>query len=85
MAVTLGPFHLANAPFLHDLLPATRTPVTVADAAEVEALATITDTPPCRLLLDCAADAERSAWSVDIVLHCHARSRNPILDEAWNS
>ena len=74
---------MANAPF--DLLPATRTPVTVADAAEIENLVTITDTPPGRLLLDRAADAVRSTWSLDTALHGHARDRNPILDEAWNS
>ncbi|HLI37752.1 MAG TPA: hypothetical protein VKV80_10485 [Streptosporangiaceae bacterium] len=63
MAVTLEPFHLANAPFLHELLPVTHIPVTVADAAEAEALVTITDTPPGRLLLDRAADTVRSTWS----------------------
>jgi hypothetical protein len=83
MAVTLEPFHVANAPF--DLLPAARTPVTVADAAEIEVLVTITDTPPGRLLLDRAADTVRSTWSLDTALQDHARGRNPILDEAWNS
>jgi len=85
VAVTLEPFHLANAPFLHDLLPATRTPVTVADAAEIESLVTIADMPPSQLLLELAADTERSTWSLGTSLHGHARSRNPILDEAWNS
>jgi hypothetical protein len=49
LAVTLEPFHIANA---FSLLPAGRTPVTIADAAEIEALVTITDTPPGRLLLE---------------------------------
>jgi hypothetical protein len=46
LAVTLEPFHIANARF--DLFPATRTPVTVADAAEIENLATITGVSPGR-------------------------------------
>ncbi len=83
LAVTLEPFHVANAEF--NLLPAARTPVTVADAAEIEILVTITDTPPGRLLLDRAADDVRSTWSLDTALNGHARSRNPILDDAWNS
>jgi hypothetical protein len=85
MAVTLEPFHLANASFLHDLRPATRIPVAVADAAEIEGLVTITDAPAAQLLRDRAADAERSTWSLDTVLHGHAHTRNRILDEAWNS
>lgn len=73
MAVTLEPSHLANAPFLRDLLPATRTPVAVADAAEIEGLVTITDTPTAQLLRERGADAARSTWSLDTVLQgrCH--------------
>jgi hypothetical protein len=82
MAVTLEPFHVANAPF--DLLPASRTPVTVVDTAEIEVLVTITDAAPGQLLLDRAADTVRSTWSLDTALQGHARSRNTILDEAWN-
>ena len=83
LAVTLEPFHMANAQF--DPLPATRTPVTVADAAEIENLVTITDMPPGQLLLDRAADNVRSTWALDTALHGHARDRNPVLDEAWDS
>ena len=83
LAVTLEPFHMANAPF--NLLPAARTPVTVADAAEIEVMVTITGTSPGSILLDRAADEVRSTWSLDTALNGHARSRNPILDEAWNS
>ena len=83
LAVTLEPFPVANAPF--DLRPAARTPVTVADTAEIEVLVTITGTPPGRLLLERAADDVRSTWPLDTALNGHARSRNPILDEAWNS
>ena len=71
LAVTLEPFHIANA---FSLLPGGRTPVTIADAAEIEVLVTITDTPPGRL-----------RWSLDTALYEHERSLNPILDEAWNS
>lgn len=74
---------MANAQF--DSLPAMRTPVTVTDDAETEQLVTITDTPPGRLLLDRAANAVRSTWSLDSALHGYARDRNPVLDEAWNS
>jgi hypothetical protein len=83
LAVTLEPFHMANAQF--DPLPATCIPVTVADAAELENLVTTTDTPPGRLLLDRAADKARSTWSLGTALHGHARDRNPVLDGAWNS
>jgi hypothetical protein len=83
LAVTLEPFHIANAPF--NLLPPTHTPVTIADAAEIEVLVTITDIPPGQLMLDRAADNVRSTWALDTALNSHARSRNSILDEAWNS
>lgn len=83
LAVTLEPFHLANARF--DPLTVTRTPVTVADAAEIENLVTITDTPPGQLLLDRAADVVRSTWPLDAVLQDHSRDRNPVLDKAWDT
>jgi hypothetical protein len=83
LAVTLEPFHMANAGF--DPLPPARTSVTVADSAEIETLVTITDSPPGRVLLDRAADEVRSTWTLDAALHGHAHGRNPILDEAWNS
>jgi hypothetical protein len=82
LAATLEPFHMANAQF--DPLPSTRTPVTVADAAEIENLVTITDMAPGQLLFDRAADTSRSTWSLDTALQGHARNRNPVLDEAWN-
>ena len=85
MAVTLEPFHVANASFLRGLLPATRIPVTVTDAAEIEGLVTIADTSPGRLLLDRADDAERSTWALDTALNGHSRRRNSILDEARNT
>lgn len=75
--------HAANAPF--NLLLAARTPVTVADAAEIEVMVTITDASPGSLLLERAADDVRSTWSLDTALDGHARNPNPILDEAWNS
>ena len=83
LAVTLEPFHIANAGF--DPFPATRTPVTVADAAEIENLATITGISPGRLLLDRAADEVRSTWSLDTAFEGRARDRNPVLDQAWDS
>jgi hypothetical protein len=64
--------------------PATRTPVAVADAAEIEDLVIITGMPAAQLLGERAAGAARSTWSLDTVLHGHARSRNRILDQAWN-
>jgi hypothetical protein len=82
LAVTLEPFHIANA-FI--LLPAGRTPVTVADAAEIEVLVTITDTPPGQLLLERADGNVRCTYSLDTALYEHEHTLNPILDEAWNS
>ena len=83
LVVTLEPFHVANAGF--DPLPTTTTHITVADAAEIENLVTITDMPPGQLLLDRASDKVRSAWSLDTILADRARDRNPVLDEAWDS
>jgi hypothetical protein len=83
LAVTLEPFHIANTAFA--LLPPSQTPVTVASGAEIEDLVTITDIPPGQLLLDRAADAMRSTWALGTALNDRVRSRNPILDEAWNS
>jgi hypothetical protein len=83
LAVTLEPFHIANAGF--DPFPVTRTPVTVADASEIENLATITSISPGRLLLDRAADDVRSTWSLDTAFKGHSRNRNPVLDQAWES
>ena len=82
LAVTLEPFHIANA---FSLLPTGHTPVTVADAAEIEVLVTITDTPPGQLLLERAADSIRFTWSLDTDLDAHEHSLNPILDDAWSS
>jgi hypothetical protein len=83
LAVTLEPFHIANAGF--DPFPVTRTPVTVADASEIENLATITSISPGRLLLDRAANDVRSTWSLDTAFKGHSRNRNPVLDQAWES
>ncbi len=83
LAVTLKPFHIANAGF--DPLPVTRTAVTVADAAEIESLVRIADTPPGQLLLDRAADEVRRTWSLDTAFQGHARERNPVLDQARDS
>jgi hypothetical protein len=83
LAVTLEPFHIANAAF--GQLPATSTRVTVADAAEIEKLVTITDTPAGRLLLQRAGDEVRSIWSLDAEFQGHARTRNSVLDQAWDS
>ena len=53
----------------------------MADAAEIENLVTITDTPPGQLLLDRAADDARSTWSLDTALHGPRPQPNPVLDE----
>ena len=83
LAVTLEPFHIANAGF--DPFPVTRTPVTVADASEIENLATTTGISPGRLLLNRAADDVRSTWSLHTAFEGRARDRNPVLDQAWDS
>jgi hypothetical protein len=66
-------------------LPATSTQVTVADAAEIEKLVTETDTTAGRLLLHRASDEVRSTWSLDAEFQGHDRTRNPVLDQAWDS
>jgi hypothetical protein len=60
-------------------------PADLADASEIENLATITCISPGRLLLDRAADDVRSTWSLDTAFEGRARDRNPVLDEAWDS
>ena len=57
----------------------------VADAAEIESLVRIADTPPGQLLLDRAADEVRRTWSLYTAFQGHARERNPVLDQAWDS
>jgi hypothetical protein len=60
---------MANVQF--DSMPATRTPVTVADAAKIENLVTITDMPAGLLLdriarpLSHAGDRQRAMISAD--------------------
>lgn len=83
MVVTLEPFHLANAPFQRQLFPETTIPVTVASASELEALVTISDQPISSLLLDLAADHERSTWSVSTALGGHEHRNNPVMDAGW--
>jgi hypothetical protein len=85
MAVTLEPFYLTEAPFLRYFLPETQVPVSVASAAEIEELVTITDSPISALLLERNADEERSTWSVGVALQGHERHRNPILEAGWNT
>lgn len=82
LAVTLEPFHVANA---FELVPSGRTPVMIADAAEVEVLVTLTDTPPGQLLLQRAADDVQRTWSLDTALLGHDCGLNEILERAWNS
>ncbi|MCW2943238.1 MAG: hypothetical protein JWN00_6223, partial [Actinomycetia bacterium] len=85
LIVTLEPFHLANATFYRERMPATRTPICVVDASEIEDLVTVTDISVSRFLQDWMDDPERSTWALHTTLQGHENQRNPILDAAWNT
>jgi hypothetical protein len=65
--------------------PPTKTPICVAGAVEIERLVTITDMPVSALLLDRAADRQRSTWSLNESMQTHTAAPNPLLDAAWNT
>lgn len=85
LIVTMEPFHIVNAPLQRALLPATTVPVTVCSISELENMVTITDTPLGRLLLERAADAQRSAYALREALSGHTQARNAVLDAGWDS
>ncbi|MEU1502888.1 hypothetical protein [Streptomyces sp. NPDC005732] len=85
LIVTMEPFHIVNAPVQRPQLPATAVPVTACSISELENLVTITDTPVGRLLLERAADAQRSTYNLREALPGHAHARNPVLDAGWDS
>ncbi|MEU2182496.1 hypothetical protein [Streptomyces thermolilacinus] len=66
-------------------LPATTVPVTVCSISELENMVTITDAPVGRLLLERAADAQRSTYALHEALLGHAHARNAVLDAGWDS
>lgn len=85
LIVTMEPFHIVNAPLQRPLLPATTVPVTVCSISELEDMVTITDAPVDRLLLDRAADGQRSTYALREALSGHTHARNAVLDAGWSS
>ncbi|MEV5931915.1 hypothetical protein AB0L56_03860 [Streptomyces sp. NPDC052079] len=85
LIVTLEPFPVANANLPHLGLPIADIPTTVVAAHEVERLVTLTDTTPSTLLLERAADPQRSTWALNECLNGHEGDRNPVLDQGWTS
>ncbi|PJT45618.1 hypothetical protein CWI85_37955 [Streptomyces albidoflavus] len=85
LIVTMEPFHIVNAPVQRPFLPATTVPVTVGSIGELEDMVTITDAPVGRLLLERAADAQRSTYALREALSGHDHARNPVLDAGWSS
>jgi hypothetical protein len=83
IVVTLESFHLGNDPRFRALLPNTQTRISLADAAEIEAMVTINDASVGTLLLQRDADPERSTWSLMDCFNGHNHDRNPVLDMAW--
>jgi hypothetical protein len=45
----------------------------------------LTDTMPSSLLLERAADPQRSTWALNECLNGHESARNPVLDQGWAS
>ncbi|MEV0695482.1 hypothetical protein [Streptomyces sp. NPDC050388] len=85
LIVTMEPFHIVNAPVQRPQLPATEVPVTVCSISELENMVTITDAPVGRLLLERAADAQRSTYALREALSGHTHARNAVLDAGWDS
>ncbi|MFI1303380.1 hypothetical protein [Streptomyces sioyaensis] len=85
LIVTMEPFHIVNAPVQRPQLPATTVPVTVCSISELENMVTITDTPVGRLLLERAADPQRSTYALSEALSGHTHARNAVLDAGWDS
>ncbi|MDT0310265.1 hypothetical protein RM780_25410 [Streptomyces sp. DSM 44917] len=85
LIVTMEPFHLANASLPDSWRPATGVPVTVCSAGDLEYAVTITDAPLGRLLLERAADPQRSTYALREALRDHAHTPNPILEAGWDS
>jgi hypothetical protein len=83
LIVTLEPFPVANANLPHVDLPTADIPTTVVGAQEIERLVTLTDTTPSSLLLERAADPQRSTWALNEYLNGHECDRNPVLDQGW--
>ncbi|MER6374914.1 hypothetical protein ABT255_42650 [Streptomyces mirabilis] len=85
LIVTLEPFPIANANLPHVDLPVPDIPTTVVGAQEIERLVTLTDITPSSLLLERAADPQRSTWALNECLTGHEGGRNPVLDQGWAS
>ncbi|MFE5088369.1 hypothetical protein [Streptomyces mirabilis] len=85
LIVTLEPFPIANANLPHVDLPVPDIPTTVVGAQEIERLVTLTDITPSSLLLERAADPQRSSWALNECLTGHEGGRNPVLDQGWAS
>ncbi|SOE07841.1 hypothetical protein [Streptomyces sp. Ag109_G2-15] len=58
---------------------------TVVGAQEIERLVTLTDITPSSLLLERAANPQRSTWALNECLTGHEGGRNPVLDQGWAS
>ncbi|WP_199826260.1 hypothetical protein [Streptomyces sp. SBT349] len=85
LVVTMEPFHIVNAPVQRPQLPATTVPVTACGISELESMVTITGAPVGRLLLERAADPERSTYALREALIGHTHARNTVLDAGWDS
>ncbi|MGW0298141.1 hypothetical protein ACWDYK_15750 [Streptomyces anthocyanicus] len=85
LIVTMEPFHIVNAPVQRPQLPTTTVPVTVCSISELENMVTITDAPVGQLLLERAADAQRSTYALREALSGHTHARNAVLDAGWDS
>jgi hypothetical protein len=83
LIATLEPLPVPNAHLPHPDLPAPELPIVVASAHEIEGLAALADTTPASLLLDRAADPQRSTWAISDCLTGRETRRNPVLDQGW--
>ena len=65
LVVTLEPFPVPNAHLPHLDLPTPDIPTAVTSSQEIERLVTLADITPSALLLERAADPERSTWAIN--------------------
>jgi hypothetical protein len=88
IAVTLEPFHLANAVDIRDALPTTRTPATITCVDDLEAAVCVTEAPFAELLLREAtvtAPAQNRGWTLRQATGGHPGRDNPVLAAAWST
>lgn len=88
VAITMEPFHLANALDIRSALPATHTPSAIAGIGDLENAVCVTEAPLAGLLLHeatVAAPAQNRGWSLRQATGGLTGRDNPILAAVWST